>query len=115
LQRQWKKSIANKTFTGKGKHLARIHCFNCQNTWEYEGPLPRGEECPSCHSDAKVCLNCHFYDPQAYRECREPQAGWVKEKDRSNFCSYFTPCEKREDRKSKEDDLKSKLDQLFKK
>ncbi len=38
-----------------------------------------------------VCKNCKNYDRAAYNECREPQADIVKEKDRANFCDYFTP------------------------
>jgi hypothetical protein len=60
-------------------------------------------------------LNCRFYDSQAHRECRESQAGWVKEKDRSNFCTYFNPADEREGIPNKEEELKKKLDDLFKK
>lgn len=49
----------------------------------------RKETCPSCSSDVHVCLNCEFYDPTAYHECRESQAEFVKNKDTSNFCDYF--------------------------
>ncbi len=108
------KSIANFIHAGKEKLLARIHCYHCQNSWEFDPPLARGEECSKCHRDAKVCLNCEYYDPQAYRECRESQASWVREKDKSNFCSYFSP---RGTSVKKEDgeDLKKKLEDLFKK
>ena len=48
------------------------------------------EECSHCGADAHVCKNCQFYDPNSYNECREPSADRVKEKDRANFCDYFT-------------------------
>lgn len=38
-----------------------------------------------------VCRNCAHHDTSAYNECREPQADRVLEKERSNFCDYFTP------------------------
>lgn len=98
----------------KEKDLARIHCYNCQNTWEFDPPLSRGEECSKCHRDAKVCLNCQFYDLHAHRECRESQASWVREKDKANFCSYFSPAGERDSQKKNEDDIKKKLDSLFK-
>ncbi|MEE9614258.1 MAG: hypothetical protein V3W31_04800 [Thermodesulfobacteriota bacterium] len=63
-------------------------CFSCNKELEVEKP-GRGEECPSCGADVKVCLNCLFYDPDSYNECREPQAERVVTKDRANFCDCF--------------------------
>jgi hypothetical protein len=64
-----------------------------------------------------VCLNCRFFDVRAYNQCREPQAERVTEKDKANFCEYFSfrdssspPSQEDERRKAKE-----KLDALFKK
>src|SRR4051812_2728798 len=89
-----------------------IACHKCQHNWSYEPPLARRAECPQCRGDARVCRNCRLFDTSAHHECREEQAEWVKEKDRSNFCSYFTP----EARARGTGDLantKAKLDQLF--
>jgi len=63
-----------------------------------------------------ACRNCRFYDTQAHNQCREPQAEWVKDKERANFCDYFEAATKTASAKSvrKEDALK-KLDDLFKK
>ncbi len=97
-------------------HLLRISCYHCHHTWEFDPPLSRGDECEKCHRDAKVCLNCVYHDPQAHRECRESQASWVKEKDRANFCSYFSPLSQREGVAAHEqaDAIKKKLEDLFK-
>ena len=97
--------------------MAQITCYHCHTAWDFDPPLGRGEECASCHRDAKICLNCRFYDPQAHRECREPQAGWVREKDRANFCSYFSPIHEQEGASpsAKDAELKTKLEDLFKK
>jgi hypothetical protein len=53
---------------------------------------------------------------KSYNECREPQAERVVDKEKSNFCDFFTP------RRSgaaagapSKDDLLKKLDDLFKK
>lgn len=67
----------------------RIACFKCQNVWTFEPPLSRRDECPACHSDAKVCRNCRHFDAGAHHECREEQAEWVKEKEKGNFCAWF--------------------------
>lgn len=89
-------------------------CFHCHKANPILGQVGRKDECFSCHSDLHCCKNCHFYDPKAYNECREPQADVVKEKERSNFCDYFQP------RtggvfKDEKDKLKAAAEALFKK
>lgn len=66
-------------------------CFHCQKAVSYIGKIGRRDECHACKSDLHACKNCHFYDPVAYNQCREPSADVVQEKDRSNFCDYFQP------------------------
>jgi len=88
-----------------------LRCHHCQHSWELSPPVARSSECPGCRRDARVCLNCKFYDPGASRACREEQAEWVKEKDRSNFCSYFSPGASVG--KAATDTARSKLDALF--
>ena len=70
---------------------AKLICFNCSNEIPVVGQVGRRDECPKCRSDVHVCKNCDFYDPKVYNECRETQADVVREKDRANFCDYFTP------------------------
>ncbi len=87
-------------------------CFHCKKELTVEGRPGRGDVCPHCGSDLKVCLNCRFYDPTAYNECREPSAERVVEKERANFCEYFEfRCHTADERK--EDALK-RLRELFK-
>jgi hypothetical protein len=64
-------------------------CFSCKKELDIEKRPGRGDACPFCASDLKVCLNCRFYDKSAHNECREPQAERVVEKDKANFCDYF--------------------------
>lgn len=56
-------------------------------------PLPfgRAEICPSCKTDLRVCRQCTFYDARVNKQCRETIADEVRDKERSNFCGYFTP------------------------
>jgi len=68
-----------------------LHCFHCHKEIPLAGTVGRRDECPHCRADVHVCKNCEFYDPKAYNECREPQADVVKEKERANFCDYFSP------------------------
>lgn len=93
-----------------------VICHACKK----ENPVPervgRRDTCSHCDADLHVCLNCEFYDPSAYNECREPQADRVLEKDKANFCDYFSPSATA--RGTGEDPAaaaKAKLDDLFKK
>lgn len=66
-------------------------CFSCQGEIDLpRGAVSRAEVCPACGSDVRVCYNCMFYEVGAYNSCREPQAERVVEKDRANFCDYFS-------------------------
>jgi hypothetical protein len=70
----------------------KLQCFACQKELQFsDSKISFREECPHCRADVHVCKNCHFYDPKAYNECREPSAEVVREKDRANYCEYFQP------------------------
>ncbi|XGC82411.1 hypothetical protein ACES2L_07970 [Bdellovibrio bacteriovorus] len=69
----------------------KLICFNCNKEMTFHGLIGRREECPHCRSDVHVCKNCEHYDVKVYNECRETAADVVREKDRANFCDYFTP------------------------
>ena len=71
--------------------MTKLFCFSCKKELSFSGTIGRREECPHCRADVHVCKNCNFYDSKAYNECREPSADVVREKDRANFCDYFTP------------------------
>jgi hypothetical protein len=65
-------------------------CFSCAAQLDRENTTGRGAECTECGADVKVCKNCRFYDTGAYNDCAEPNAERVVEKERANFCDYFT-------------------------
>lgn len=71
--------------------MTALTCHSCGHSWLADPPISRSEECPKCRRDAKVCLNCRFYQATAYRECQESEAGWIKDKEKGNFCDYFEP------------------------
>jgi hypothetical protein len=64
------------------------NCHKCGAIIEIE-KVSRRDECPSCGSDLRVCLNCSLYDVNRANECFETQVEKVKEKDRSNYCDFF--------------------------
>jgi ribosomal protein L40E len=78
-------------------------------------PLGRREECPQCHADLHVCRLCEFHDPSVSRGCREPVADEVGDKERANFCGYFTalPSAHRPADSSAADEARAKLSDLF--
>lgn len=66
-------------------------CFSCKREIEFsDKKIGLREECPHCGADMHSCKACDFYDVKAYNECREPSADRVTEKERANFCDYFT-------------------------
>lgn len=64
-------------------------CHHCGRDLNLMGPVARTDGCPHCHSDLKCCRNCRFFDPAFNNQCREPQAEWVTEKTKANFCEFF--------------------------
>ena len=64
-------------------------CFHCRRTLALESQVSRQDQCPHCGSDLHCCLNCEFYDKFAHNRCREPQAEYVSDREKANFCEYF--------------------------
>ena len=52
-------------------------------------PFSRYEECSKCRADLHACLGCRHYDPAA-DACREDRADFTLDKDKANFCDFFT-------------------------
>jgi hypothetical protein len=77
---------------GGGKMTTILTCWRCGAPLEgLPLPIGRSAECPQCRVGLRVCRLCEFYDQQASKQCREPQAEPVQEKERANFCDYFRP------------------------
>jgi len=65
-------------------------CHSCGAVVENPREVYRSTTCTHCHKDLKVCLNCRFYSPGAHWDCAESVDELVKEKDRANFCTFFS-------------------------
>jgi len=65
-------------------------CYSCNKKILVVEKPGRSETCPHCEADLRCCLNCRFYDPKSSNQCRETQAERVLDKDRGNFCEYFS-------------------------
>jgi hypothetical protein len=53
-------------------------------------PLARESRCRACAKDLHACRQCTYYDPTKGKNCAEPIADEVIDKERANFCGYFT-------------------------
>lgn len=49
----------------------------------------RRDTCPSCGAELHACVQCEFYAPGRYNDCREPQAERVRDSEKANFCDFF--------------------------
>jgi hypothetical protein len=77
-------------------------------------PVGRGEYCRACRAEIHVCRMCRFYDVTKARQCAEPVAEPVQNKERANFCGYFEPVAGRyRPAGPAADDARSALDALF--
>jgi hypothetical protein len=80
--------------------------------------IQRSGTCRQCDADLHCCRNCRFFDPGKNNQCAEPQAEWVSEKGRANFCDYFEPrttIDLVNRSGSTPDDARKSFDALFKK
>ena len=69
-----------------------LTCWKCGGPLaDVAVPFARVAECPRCRADLHVCRMCAFFDPGVRRGCKEPVADDVSDRERANFCGYFTP------------------------
>lgn len=71
------------------------------------------DECPACGSDIHICLNCDFYDANAYRQCRESIKEPVQNKEKANYCDFFRASRRRKEEGGSETDTFKRLNDLF--
>jgi hypothetical protein len=82
-----------------------------------QGKVSRGETCPKCSRDVRVCKNCNFFDKKYFNECREPRAERVVDKEKANFCDYFKIISEEKSEKSKpesKENAQKNFNDLFK-
>jgi len=92
-----------------------IKCYHCHAQLELsKGPVARQEDCSTCHAQLRCCKMCHFYDPSHYNQCRESSAERITEKEKANFCDYFTLTSGNKNCEQEQLDAKAKANALFK-
>jgi hypothetical protein len=90
-------------------------CFKCKKELSLGREISRRDACPFCSADLHCCLNCRFYDRSAPKQCREPQADLVREKDKANFCDFFVFSEASSGSAGEAGASRKALDDLFRK
>lgn len=91
-------------------------CWQCGETLRsLILPLSRREECHSCGAEQHVCKLCKEYNAKISGACEEDQAEDVRDKERANFCDYFSPNPNayRPEAKSKQSAAETELAALF--
>jgi hypothetical protein len=70
-----------------------LNCHSCGAQFKLApgDKVARQDTCRSCNADLHCCRNCRHFDPAKNNQCAEPQAEWVSEKERANFCDFFEP------------------------
>ena len=64
-------------------------CWYCGNPITDSEPLGRSLRC-SCGKDLRSCRHCKFYLPGSRGDCSEPNAEKPSDKERANFCDWFS-------------------------
>jgi hypothetical protein len=88
-------------------------CVFCGKEVSLEGRVYRQDTCPNCGADLHCCVQCEFYDEHAHNRCRETDAEWVSDRGKANFCDYFAFRGGAKSEKTKSDDARRKLEELF--
>jgi hypothetical protein len=65
-------------------------CWYCGSAVLDAEPIGRSTRCPDCGKDLRSCRSCRFYLPGGRGDCAEAQSELVADKERGNFCDWFS-------------------------
>jgi hypothetical protein len=65
-------------------------CWYCGSPITDEEPIGRSLRCAQCGKDLRACKNCRFYLSGTRGDCRETSAEPQADKERANFCDWFS-------------------------
>ena len=91
-----------------------VMCYFCGE--KIISSVYRNSTCPNCGKELKICFNCEFYSPGSQWDCRESISEPVREKDRANFCDFFSLNSERKgevEDMSKKEKARSQFKNLF--
>ena len=90
-------------------------CIFCSKEIPGTDKIHRRDMCPFCEHDLHVCVNCEFFEPKSFHQCRESNAEFVEDKEKSNPCDYFRAIREKRSFIKKSENARKKLEELFKK
>lgn len=85
-------------------------CYFCDGILASDIVVYRSTRCPHCGKDLKICRNCRFFSPDAPNQCLESMAEPVQEKERANFCDWFSFTDTNDRKRGDESRHKDALD-----
>jgi len=65
-------------------------CWYCGSPVADPEPIGRSARCNDCGKDLRSCKNCRFFLPGSRGDCRENSAEPQQDKERANFCDWFS-------------------------
>ena len=77
-----------------------MFCWKCNKEIK-SNEVYRTTECPDCHAQLHCCKGCKFYAPGSHFDCHENVEELVVDKEKANFCDYFSPKLTESDSKNK--------------
>jgi len=95
-------------------------CWYCGSPITDEAPIARSSRCLDCGKDLRSCKNCRFFLPGVRGDCREAVTEMQADKERANFCDWFSLDEKpghtsgQSSEKAKADASRAAFNNLFK-
>ena len=96
-------------------------CWFCGSPITDEAPISRSARCLKCGKDLRSCKHCRFFLPGTRGDCKETNAEPQSDKEKANFCDWFSLDEKYRSQsagqindKEKADVSRAAFDNLFK-
>jgi len=98
--------------------LEGLLCWNCGKPTGITARVMRSDACTNCLADLRCCRGCRHFDPTRRFHCREPIETNIVNKEKANFCDFYSQrdamktaggvtriTDSKEDRKKRFDDL----------
>ena len=94
-----------------------VKCYSCGKNVSLglKAQVMRSDTCPHCTADLHACKMCKDFDLSVYNECREPNAERIVDKEKANFCDFFSVNSQAESANKVREVFVSAADALFKK
>lgn len=64
-------------------------CAFCDAELPADFRVMRETLCPHCDAYLHACVQCRFYEPTLHNQCLEPEAEYVGDREKANFCDFF--------------------------